>query len=319
MKISFLVLTYNHENCILSCLNSITRQVGEFGQNHTFELCIVDDHSHDNTAAIVEKWLQSHEELFGRTVLQVNSENLGTCRNLAKNIVHITGEYVKLIAGDDMLPCTSVISLFEALEDYDMVMGLPLVFDAEGWNASSMVETFTTELAEHRQNFHGRIGRSCFVNAPAVYMRRACITQEVVEFLLEFKIMEDYPIWVKLGEAGVRYTFLPVIAALYRRSTYSVSHTMPEVLHVDRLRICDYILRGEYSFFRVKLFKYTERCALRKDTPRAMKYGIAYNYVRSLRQRLRGKRDARRMMDLLGEDIEKNMDYIRYVLSEERE
>lgn len=97
--VSIVVLTYNSSEYVLDTLNSAYRQTyqGEL------ELIITDDCSKDNTVEICREWLHAHSSRFARTELITVEENTGVSKNINRGCRAAEGEWIKPIAGDDIL------------------------------------------------------------------------------------------------------------------------------------------------------------------------------------------------------------------------
>lgn len=92
MLISVLVITYNHENYIEKCLNTILDQEGEF----KLEILVGNDKSPDDTKRVLETY-QSDE----RIVIINREKNMGATKNLCDLIKRARGEYIAILEGDD--------------------------------------------------------------------------------------------------------------------------------------------------------------------------------------------------------------------------
>jgi glycosyltransferase involved in cell wall biosynthesis len=93
-KVSVCVMTYNHENLIKNCLDSLIHQKCDFD----FEIIIGEDCSTDNTRAIVQDYAKKYP---GIVKLLLHEENVGGEKNYL--LVHeaATGEYICNMDGDD--------------------------------------------------------------------------------------------------------------------------------------------------------------------------------------------------------------------------
>ena len=60
IKVSVVVTTYNHENYIAQCLESILGQKGDFN----LEIIVRDDHSSDNTSNIISAYRNEYPEII---------------------------------------------------------------------------------------------------------------------------------------------------------------------------------------------------------------------------------------------------------------
>ena len=93
MKISVIVLTYNHEDTIERCLQSIISQDWEHLE---VEILVADDYSSYKIHEICSDVLEG----FNWTLFERDS-NIGLTMNLYEAMKKCTGEYVALIEGDD--------------------------------------------------------------------------------------------------------------------------------------------------------------------------------------------------------------------------
>lgn len=94
MKVSVLVISYNQENYIRQCLESIISQKTDF----QFEIVIGDDASKDSTAYIINEYALQFPELI-KPILREN--NIGMNYNFLDVLANCSGEYIALCEGDD--------------------------------------------------------------------------------------------------------------------------------------------------------------------------------------------------------------------------
>lgn len=88
--LSICIVTYNHENYIRECLDSILSQEMDF----QFEIIIGNDCSTDNTAMVLRDYTDE-------TIVINRTENLGLCANLYDLFLRARGKYILSFAGDD--------------------------------------------------------------------------------------------------------------------------------------------------------------------------------------------------------------------------
>jgi glycosyltransferase involved in cell wall biosynthesis len=94
MKVSVLVVTYNHENFIAQALNSVLAQQVEFD----YEVLVSEDRSTDRTRDIVTEF---HQRYPDRIRLILSEHNLNSNEVVARGIRAAKGQYVALLDGDD--------------------------------------------------------------------------------------------------------------------------------------------------------------------------------------------------------------------------
>lgn len=97
--VSVIVVSYNASRTILETLESIRLQTYS-----PLELIIAEDHSTDDTALKCEKWLAENSKRFISSKLIVNEKNLGVSANLNVGIRASSGEWIKVIGDDVLLP-----------------------------------------------------------------------------------------------------------------------------------------------------------------------------------------------------------------------
>ncbi|MEP7322446.1 MAG: glycosyltransferase [Saprospiraceae bacterium] len=94
MKVTVVLLTYNHEKFIVQALESILSQVTNFSYNIT----IVEDFSSDKTREIVTDYQVKYPDKINLVLSEYNRNDNLDC---VKAIQSAQGEYIALIDGDD--------------------------------------------------------------------------------------------------------------------------------------------------------------------------------------------------------------------------
>src|ERR1044071_3542733 len=94
MKVSVVMITYNHEQFIAQAIESVLMQETSFD----FELVIGEDCSTDRTREIVCDFQRRFPD---KVRLLLHDKNQGASRNFVATYLACTGEYVALLEGDD--------------------------------------------------------------------------------------------------------------------------------------------------------------------------------------------------------------------------
>ncbi len=236
---SIVCVTYNQENLITECLDSIARQ--DFRR---IELIICDDYSTDRTAQVVEEWLEEHRDRFENAVFLKNAENLGISATHDRGLRCATGKYLKYIAGDDILAenCASQIVSFS--REHGITWGQTLVKPFfETIEAAANIDLphrrfrkyFSYTPSEQFRMFC----RRNFFCAPGNFFDRALLEEN--GFLdTEFRTFEDWHTWLRLTKAGQAARVLPVPLVYWRRHpkslTFSALDTGNIALFKDQVR-----------------------------------------------------------------------------------
>lgn len=188
MRISLIILVYNHEKYICDCLNSIKYQINNYNSDkkHSIQVIVSNDASKDKSLEVISKWMERNSDIISDFIIINNKENLGTCINYLNALDMCTGDYIKAIGGDDIFPETSLFEIFKYLNHYDIVQGVPFIYYE---NAPNSVEESVKYLNkshkigvhEEKVDFYTMIHRYCFLNAPATYVSKSLLLDERVK------------------------------------------------------------------------------------------------------------------------------------------
>lgn len=99
IMLSVVVETYNHEQYIEKCLDSILQQKVNF----EYEIIVADDCSTDETVQLIER------KYGDKVLLRRRNLNVGLCRNMYDAYMNANGKYIFECNGDDYLPVDSVL------------------------------------------------------------------------------------------------------------------------------------------------------------------------------------------------------------------
>jgi glycosyltransferase involved in cell wall biosynthesis len=94
LKVTVLIMTYNHQRFIRQAIDSVLMQELEY----PFEVLISEDCSTDGTREIVQEYAARHP---GRIRLLLSEQNLHSNVVVARGIQAAQGEYIALLDGDD--------------------------------------------------------------------------------------------------------------------------------------------------------------------------------------------------------------------------
>ena len=94
IKVSVIVITYNHEKYIRKALDSILMQKVNF----KYEILVGDDASIDSTPEIIREYKEKYPEHFN---ISLREKNLGGTRNSYELMMMAKGDYIANLEGDD--------------------------------------------------------------------------------------------------------------------------------------------------------------------------------------------------------------------------
>jgi len=135
IKVSVCIITYNHENYIRQCLDSVFMQKTNFD----FEVIVGEDKSPDNTREI----LMEYKEKYGdKLVLILHNENVGPAGNSRSVQEKVHGQYIASLEGDDFWTDENKLQkqydILEAHPEYSAVCHdiMGVMPDGEVWKKS---------------------------------------------------------------------------------------------------------------------------------------------------------------------------------------
>ena len=288
--VSVLVVAYNSSATIVETLDSI------YGQTYSeLELIVSDDCSKDNTVEIVRDWLATHSQRFRRAELLTAEKNTGIAANFNRAERAATGEWVKIIAGDDLLlpDCietmadyvgrnTDAVYVFSRMRGFgqdtkliDYVMNN--IFDYSFFKLSIPEQ-------QKRLVFYG----NC-LPAPTAFYNLRKIKKMNISYDERIPLLEDLPRWLNLLNHNIRFHFIDKELVLYRFSETSLSNVASNKKKLSR----DMNLTFLYYFFpiykkyvgRLKAYnKYIVNAHLAFGGYWTVLYRIDQFFIRLLRQ-----------------------------------
>lgn len=315
MKVSIIIVSYNHEKYIQECLESIRYQVDTYNKvrEHYVQVLVADDCSQDKTEEKVKSWMSRNKECFDEFVYVKSASNVGTCRNYMNALEKSDGDYIKAIGGDDFFASNSIFEMMSYLDEYDIVYGLPLIYIEDGNNKLEQIKkevmrTHYINLEESKLSFYDRIHRYCFFNAPGTYARKELmINPAVLKMLSEYKYIDDYTQWLKFSEIkDIKLKYLPDITVIYRRTKGSTYIVRNQELRKEMVKVFQYALDMSHE----SIGKWIQRSAIymqKKD--HTSKYFDILSYIHAF-YRLKHRTENMLYID---NEIKQNLKYIENI------
>lgn len=127
--VSVLIPAYNHENYIQETIKSIINQTYK-----NVELIVIDDGSKDNTWQRIQELKGVCEKRFVKIHFETK-ENEGTCKTLNKLLHCANGEFIYIIASDDLAKSQAIEKEVDFLNqhiEYSLCVGNNEIIDFEG-------------------------------------------------------------------------------------------------------------------------------------------------------------------------------------------
>lgn len=128
--VSVLVPSYNHADFVLVTLESLAN-----GIDQAVELLVADDCSADGTYELTCNWVEANQSRFSRVSVTRNATNRGVAQTLNDLVAASSGEFVAMVASDDVLVpggLTKRRKFLEAHDEYAAVIGGCRVMNERG-------------------------------------------------------------------------------------------------------------------------------------------------------------------------------------------
>ena len=197
--VSVVVVTYNSAKTVIETLDSIKVQT-----YHNLELIISDDCSKDNTLTIVRRWLKQNEQSFRSSKLVTSEVNNGVAANINRGIKASKGEWVKSIAGDDLLTHDAVqeyISFVLSHPDCRICMAMLDVFGASKeihLRRYKLLDDMYSELRTNDRIKQYNIAlRKHIMPGPGIFYQKS-LWEEVGGFDEKYSMSEEWPFELKV-------------------------------------------------------------------------------------------------------------------------
>lgn len=222
--VSVPVITYNSSKTIVETLDSIYNQTYQ-----NLELIVSDDCSTDNTVEICREWIEAHKDRFVRTEMLTVGKNTGVSANMNRADGACRGEWVKTIAGDDIMMPKCIEIYVDYVKEHPEAVCMFGKVEVFGDN-SEIVSRFQDTIFDYSffslsfaEQYMWLITRS-FQPIPAAsfFFNRMRIKDLGLENDIRVPMLEDWPKWIRCLENGVRFHFVDNIVVRYRVSDNSL-------------------------------------------------------------------------------------------------
>lgn len=223
--VSIIVITYNSGKYVLETLESAKAQTYQ-----NIELIVSDDNSTDNTVEICLEWIKNNKDRFVRTELVTVEANTGIPANCNRGVQVVNGEWVKFIAGDDVLDkgCIEIFLNYAVVnKDIKILCSNSLSFIDEGFTRKMLKkygrgkDIFFDKNTASLKQYELLLRSSSYIPTPTVFINRD-IFNIVGLFDEEFRLLEDYPFWLRVTKSGFKIHFVNQISVYYRLHQNSV-------------------------------------------------------------------------------------------------
>jgi len=229
--VTVVVPLYNYQNYIEETLDSVHGQTA-----NSLDLVIVDGCSSDNSLAVAETWARRHAERFNRILVLQNEANygLGYCRNSGVDASETP--YVVFLDADNKLLPEACVEFAECLRHTGAAF------------AYSTLQSFGTSAALMGDAPYSpqRLVPGNYIDALAAVSKEAWAMVGGIEHVP--RGWEDYDLWCRFAELGLRGEWIEQPLALYRVHTSSMQATQTKIAENLHRLMVDFKARHPWTF-----------------------------------------------------------------------
>lgn len=221
--VSVPVITYNSSKYVLETLESIKAQTYQ-----NIELIVSDDCSTDNTVEICRKWIEENKERFVRTELITSDVNTGVSANGNRGRNACRGEWIKSIAGDDLLMPNCIDEYINYIRENNEAIAIfsKVIFFGENINVDSYENFFDYSFFDlNNQEEKKWLYTKALIPipAPTLFYNRNKFEKYDIYNDERIPLLEDQPKWAQLIEKEIKFHFINKQLIKYRVSESSLS------------------------------------------------------------------------------------------------
>jgi len=256
IKVTVVVLTYNHERFIAKALESILNQEIDF----KLQIIVADDGSQDETNNIVADFTKRFPDSFS---LIGEATNQGVRRNIFNCISEIKGEYIAILDGDDFW--SDKEKLKKQVDFLDQNQDFNGVFhDAEIIHVDSAQEQLFNKKKYYSQSYVYKdeihptdlVSRSMILPSSSALLRSS-----VLATVDKSLLVDNYSMLWKLTCFAIKrskFHFINEPMSVYHNHSKGISKGDNDKFHLSHILFFEKLLQDDY-------YKYT-----RYDVYRAM-------------------------------------------------
>lgn len=220
--VSVVVITYNSAKYIIDTLESIYNQTYK-----NIELIISDDCSTDNTISLCKEWIKQKEKRFTNTQIIIPPHNTGISANCNRGYNAAQGEWIKGIAGDDLLLPNCITDNIRYINNYqaDIIFSKVKYLFANTNLKEKYISPFNYKILYlNQKELLYRLSLGNALPASSAFIKKETFT-DVNGFEESIPMMEDWPFWIKAILHQKQIKFFNIETTIYRIHETNISQT----------------------------------------------------------------------------------------------
>ncbi|GAB6168209.1 glycosyltransferase [Clostridium carnis] len=239
--ISIILLSYKNLEYIFQAIDSVIIQ-----NYPNIELIIADDGTENFNKSIFLDYInKKNNGNIKNIIIYTNENNLGTTKNMNKAITLSKGKYIKFIDADDAFYENSTIS---KMVDYmyrenSLIILTNVLFCDENLNeldiANKKIKKFRRELplGVNPEVFFKMSALNCRIGASGVLYDKDLFKRYGL-FDESYKLLEDWPMWLRLSREGCKIDYYDIISVKYRYDVGVSSSKNPNKIYIEDMIKC---------------------------------------------------------------------------------
>ncbi|MFC2080838.1 glycosyltransferase family 2 protein [Bacteroidota bacterium] len=218
--VSIVVITYNSSQYVLETLESTKNQTYK-----NIELIISDDASNDNTIEICNEWLTKNQQCFVDAKILTSKINTGISANCNRGLQRAKGEWIKYIAGDDLLLENCIADNIQYIinhEEARFIFSNVIIRKSDNTTSLWLLSKKRFNKSAQDQFLYILKNISSFTSTPSSFMYLKTL-KKLGGFNTDYPNFEDQPLWFNITKNGYKLHLLDQLTVLYRKHDFSVS------------------------------------------------------------------------------------------------
>jgi glycosyltransferase involved in cell wall biosynthesis len=256
MKLTVMMLAYNHERFIARAIQSVLDQRVDFD----YEIVISDDCSSDRTREIV---MDFHRRYPDRIVPVVNDKNRGMMRNFIGTLAHCQRQYVAFLEGDDFwirqdkLQCQ--VDFLDAHPEFAICCGRSRILDETGGESGEIYPTCDAGTYTIADILRENVVCTC------TSVCRWGLLRSLPEWFERVKL-GDWPLHVLLAQLG-EIQLMDDVFAVYRKHANGAWSSRSQISRLEETIRMFKLLNEELRFrYKAQINRTISRCYLEWGT-----------------------------------------------------
>jgi Predicted glycosyltransferases len=217
--ISIIILSYKNLKYLKETIDSVLNQTYS-----DIEIIIGDDGTEKFNIEFYKEYIKNNSRNnIKNIIVYTNDINLGIVKNANKAANKSKGTYIKFIAADDVFYSNNIVSemIHHMSENNLEVLTSNILFCNDNMNklndSDIRIQNYRNvlPLGKEPYKFFKLLCIRDVIGAPGVMFKRSLFSKYGY-FDEEYKLIEDWPMWLKLSRSGHKIDYIDIISVKYR-------------------------------------------------------------------------------------------------------